>query len=902
MENLLEARPLEILAEKKEGREWEVVIIRAGESLNGTYYDAEILKESAGLFEDKKVYAFKLGGKYDHLPPQIQKAVPQGFAGDIVGWLESVRFGKFLENGQEREGLLATFKITENALWLRQLLRDSFLEGKQLLGFSINAEGEARYERVNGKTVKRVKEIRSVESVDLVTEPAAGGQIMKLVASTTLQEQSRLGDRLKELQEEKDISDDQLADAMGISRSTLDGIQSGDIEAPPESRLRSAAKLLGVSFESLDNLVPEQAQERQREAMAKTPIGMLETIQKSFPHWLEGFETENVSEDDAPDLLCQIVEANVARANDELSEIDDQKSERFQEVASGVAALQSIVKFLSGQKFEEAMKLISNWVAVYPRVEGEAKTGTSGFYSFPHGDDKSKRSESATLRPYVENKHKEKTRESEQSSKETEDMDEQRLKELENRLAVSEAKATLAEALSKSDLPGAAQTRVRKIFEDKAPTVEEIQEAIIEEKNYLASLSESGRLTGFGASKEDEARVNEDQREKQVKAMDAMIAGDWLVDGVRAYAGLHESFRKITGFNGSPYELAKKMMAGMVFCMPGTPGHEEEFEDHHNLLRESFGSFSTAFRETLQTTDWTQIFGDSIRRALMKEYGAPEFQTWRKVVSDVVPLADFRTNRRIRVGGFADLATVSETETFQEFSVTPDDEEEAYAPEKRGNLWSVSLEALTNDDLGKVRRIPQMLGVAAGRTLSKFVLNTLFTDNPTLDVDSVVLIATGHNNQTTSALSEATLISAIQQMKKQTELTSGERIVAIRPKLLVVPVDLEDTAWELIESAVKVTSNENATVPSVIRGRFRIEMVVNEWQTDVNNWFIVADPARFPTIEVGFLGGRQEPEVFIQDQPAIGSVFSADKITWKIRHMYGGTPLDFRTFAGGIVV
>jgi hypothetical protein len=33
----------------------------------------------------------------------------------------------------------------------------------------------------------------------------------------------------------------------------------------------------------------------------------------------------------------------------------------------------------------------------------------------------------------------------------------------------------------------------------------------------------------------------------------------------------------------------------------------------------------------------------------------------------------------------------------------------------------------------------------------------------------------------------------------------------------------------------------------------------------------------------------------------VGSLFTNDVITWKIRHIYGGGVMDFRMFAGGIV-
>ena len=40
---------------------------------------------------------------------------------------------------------------------------------------------------------------------------------------------------------------------------------------------------------------------------------------------------------------------------------------------------------------------------------------------------------------------------------------------------------------------------------------------------------------------------------------------------------------------------------------------------------------------------------------------------------------------------------------------------------------------------------------------------------------------------------------------------------------------------------------------------------------------------------MGFLDGREDPELFVQDAPTVGSLFSSDEITYKIRHIYGST-------------
>ena len=70
---------------------------------------------------------------------------------------------------------------------------------------------------------------------------------------------------------------------------------------------------------------------------------------------------------------------------------------------------------------------------------------------------------------------------------------------------------------------------------------------------------------------------------------------------------------------------------------------------------------------------------------------------------------------------------------------------------------------------------------------------------------------------------------------------------------------------------------------------------------DTTSWYVLADPNQLEMIELGFLHGREEPELLIQDGPTQSSVFTNDAIAWKIRHVFGGGFLDYRGGYGAIV-
>jgi hypothetical protein len=109
------------------------------------------------------------------------------------------------------------------------------------------------------------------------------------------------------------------------------------------------------------------------------------------------------------------------------------------------------------------------------------------------------------------------------------------------------------------------------------------------------------------------------------------------------------------------------------------------------------------------------------------------------------------------------------------------------------------------------------------------------------------------------------------------------------------PVELEEKMFKLCASKVTIGTSEVETSPN-FHGTYGMEpIVVPEW-TDATDWVAVADPKNVPTIEVGFLNGKEEPELFIQDMPNVGSMFDADQVKYKIRHIWGLVLLDYRPF------
>ena len=418
---------------------------------------------------------------------------------------------------------------------------------------------------------------------------------------------------------------------------------------------------------------------------------------------------------------------------------------------------------------------------------------------------------------------------------------------------LTEARASARVVVAASQLPAPAKTRLEARFAEAAISeleTDAVTKAIEAEQTYLAEAAPGGQVSGLGDI--GHASLIEGRGEKVTKMFDA------LFDRTDPSAvSIREAYVRVTG---------DKAITGRLR------------ECDRVLLREALDSSSLG-----------EVLGDAITRRMIADYRETNILDWWMSLVSVIPVNDFRTQHRIRWGGYGNLPAVEEGAPYTELS-SPGDEEETYAPAKRGGTESVTLEAIKNDDMSQLLRIPPKLSRSAKRTVGQFVAR-FFADNANL-ADGVALFHATHSNLGSAALDKTSLAAGRLAMVKQTEKDSGEQL-GIGPRFLLVPFQLEESAVDLFR---RNTENERTFVQSL-----SLDIIAVTHFTDANDWYLAADPNDIPTIEMGFLDGRTEPELFVQDDPNQGSLFSHDRITYKIRHVYGGTVLDYRGLYKAVV-
>ncbi len=485
---------------------------------------------------------------------------------------------------------------------------------------------------------------------------------------------------------------------------------------------------------------------------------------------------------------------------------------------------------------------------------------------------------------------------------------------------------SISERLAGSGLPEKACEKLRKTLASReAISDDEIDAAIAEEREYIASLKETEadsadepEVTGLGedSGEEDEQtriKVGKEEYDRQVEAVENMLTGGLDPDGYDPakqdglrFGGLHEAYVAIAKPKRfmSRREIADAVFAGIRLSWPDRAGVEHS--DHVTRLRESWHHQSQYIREAIVTSDFPIAFGDALFRRLQKEYRREELNDWRMIVSSIENLADAtNTFRIVRLGGISTLPVVAEKAPYQELADITEAEEQL-TPTKKGGLTKFTWEDALADRLGVIRAIPRILGRTAARTVQRAVWDVI-EQNETLDSDSTVLIDSTHNNQVSGdpALTYAVLSDAIEQLRNQTEQDSSEKL-GLRAKWLIHGPDLEQESIEITESPAKQVAADDATTRSFVhfKGvRTLSSIELGRTATTDTHWWVMADPRDAETIAVGFLGGRDSPEIFVQspmDTPTSGGAFDADVLTFKTRFVFGVTAVDFRWIVGSL--
>lgn len=289
-----------------------------------------------------------------------------------------------------------------------------------------------------------------------------------------------------------------------------------------------------------------------------------------------------------------------------------------------------------------------------------------------------------------------------------------------------------------------------------------------------------------------------------------------------------------------------------------------------------------AFTHT--SSDFPGLLGDSARKAVLKGY--EEVESNLDAISRPVPVPDFNPRNLAGLGVFSDLDKVPEGGEYKYGTFSEMAQRIQLAT--YGKLFSITRQAIINDDLSVFSDVPRKMGQAARRTIAR-ALFKLITSNPTMS-DGNPLFHASHGNLLTAAAISTTSVDVMRQGMALQKDADGTPI-RVPLKTLLTPIALGGLARTVRESQTEVSGSKNLTTPNIVRNTFD---VVDDPILDADSptaWYGLSDPAMVDALVIAYLDGKQEP--YMEEQQG----FTVDGVAWKVRIDAAPAVADWRGIA-----
>ena len=303
----------------------------------------------------------------------------------------------------------------------------------------------------------------------------------------------------------------------------------------------------------------------------------------------------------------------------------------------------------------------------------------------------------------------------------------------------------------------------------------------------------------------------------------------------------------------------------------------------------SAGSFANALANALNVV-------------LFTEYVAQPYYE-HILISARNPVENLRGIRSVQLGYFADIEEL-DPETGDYSDVESISEKAAnYWLRQTGAIMSVTRRIIMNDAVGLIKKMVARLARAARKTHARYVWS--FVVNNAITPDGTAWFTTDHGNLGASALDFAPLTSAITALATMQEEEPSGDVMGINLASFNWYLAVSTTNWDLAvkKNQAQYTGADFTPNPCYrLFGDHNERIIPCPFFTGVNDWGVFREPRDVGIVEMSYLFGKEDPEFMVQEGPEKGHVFTRDRISYKIRHEYGGAVVDYRGGYKSIVV
>lgn len=283
-------------------------------------------------------------------------------------------------------------------------------------------------------------------------------------------------------------------------------------------------------------------------------------------------------------------------------------------------------------------------------------------------------------------------------------------------------------------------------------------------------------------------------------------------------------------------------------------------------------------------SDFAYITTAVMNRTLREAYNR-RAATWQAVSGPTMQAPDFRELLSVRFGGDFQLKKVLENGEYEIAQLK--DEAEGLTVQRRGRALNLSFEAIINDDLAALSRIPLEFALAA-RTMESSMVWSLFRSNAALKSDGLALFHATHKNLGTAAVISATSVAAARKaMWEQTAFSSKDTddFLQVEPNLMLVPPALEMVALQFTSQTMAAKDGDTNPFKSTVTAITVPNLGAFAGGSDIS-WYMVSSD--LPPISTANLEGYDSPTIVTTDG------MNPDMVSMSARHFFAAAVTEFR--------
>jgi ATP-dependent Clp endopeptidase proteolytic subunit ClpP len=350
-------------------------------------------------------------------------------------------------------------------------------------------------------------------------------------------------------------------------------------------------------------------------------------------------------------------------------------------------------------------------------------------------------------------------------------------------------------------------------------------------------------------------------------------AANWIL--VRAgVAQMVEAAAKLKGetLRIDPGEFRGASMASLAGESLQMNGRRVTSRDPRVIIGDAFTTLNAV---TQGTGDFPILLENTLHKIVQAAYATTP-DKWTKFCGKTT-VTDFKKNNLYRLGTFGVLDALNELGEFKQKAI-PDAAREQLQASTKGNIISLSRQALVNDDMGAFNGLAVDLGRAAKLTIEVDVFAYINSNPATGDGQPFFSAAHGNLMAAGAPPTVAEIDLVRQKMASQKDI-SGNDFLEISPSIWLGPLALGGQARVSNGSQFDPDTANKLQRMNIALGIF--DEIVDTARLTGTPWYAFADPEVAPAIVVGFLNGVEEP--FIDNEMG----WRVDGSEVKVRIDYG---------------